>query len=113
MLASSITYFGEKCLLACDAKCNKAWGVPSRPYVQLGEEPDDVLYMSDSELGEAPIDPGTYEGGYGKPQSLEYRHNKWCARSCERSIITKLAQGDEVAEDFELPDWSKSVRNMP
>ena len=69
--------------LSNDGKCNKAWGVNQRPKIQLSDDDDDIAWLADSELGEAPIDPGTYEGGEGKP--LTPKHNKWCFRECERS----------------------------
>jgi hypothetical protein len=73
--------------LACDGKCNKAWGINQRPKVWLSTDIDDSVELADDELGEAPVDPGTYEGGCGKPENAESGAdmNKWCARECERS----------------------------
>jgi hypothetical protein len=94
MISKSIIYFGKSCILACDAKCEKAWGMNSRP------RDDDEIELPDSVLGIAPIDPGTYEGfgdDGGKPTCEEERLNKWCARECERSDIK-----DKI-EDIVLP----------
>jgi hypothetical protein len=76
---------GESLIIGCDAKCSKAWGISSRPRVQLSENEDDYAYLSDDELPDAPDDPGTYEGGHGKPLAPFERLNKWCFRECERS----------------------------
>ena len=58
-----ITYCGRKAILACDGKCEKAWGVSSRPKIQLSEiDEDDYCFLADDELGIAPEDPLTYEG---------------------------------------------------
>jgi len=67
-MKKEITWFGRKVILACDEKCNKAWGINCRP-----ENP--ANYLSDDELEEAPIDPGTYEGGHAKPCPGEEKGN--------------------------------------
>ena len=36
-----ITYCGKKAILVCDGKCEKAWGVSSRPKIQLSEIDED------------------------------------------------------------------------
>lgn len=69
-----IVFFGKKVTLQCDGNCNKAWGKHTRPN------------KSDAEIGDAPIDPKTYEGWDAKPLKGEDM-NKWCARECERSKI--------------------------
>ena len=69
-----ITYFGQQAKVACDGNCKKAWGMNSRPLANGrtyedeydGEELD---YAADDELGEAPDDPGTYEGSDAKPSN--------------------------------------------
>jgi len=102
MIAKAIIWSGAPVILVCDGKCNKAWG-NLRPKTYLSEDPDDVIYASDGELGEAPEDPGTYEGGQGKqPRSL----NKWCARQCERSTIVS-----SFDESFALKTWVRPVCN--
>lgn len=112
MIWREITYFGQRCVVACDAKCEKAWGINSRPKVELApSEPDDYAFLADGELVEAPADPGTYEGGHAKPRQPSERLNKWCVRECERSALLKLS--GNVLEFPELPDFSKRHFNMP
>ncbi|MFN7015074.1 MAG: hypothetical protein ACK4ON_12480 [Bacteroidia bacterium] len=98
-----ITYFGQKTKVACDEKCNKAFGINSRP-LNLDENIDSE-YLSDDELGEAPIDPGTYEGGDAKPVDKSSIPNKWCVRECERCVMSNLGEFDLPLElpDFNLP----------
>ena len=74
MRFKDIIYFGKSARVECDGNCKKAWGINSRP-----DKPDD-------ELGAAPEDPGTYEGGHAKPKEGE-EMNKWCIRECERSSL--------------------------
>jgi len=102
MIAKPITYFGKNVILVCDGQCHKAWGNSQRPRTALSHPQDDdnFAFLSDGELEEAPIDPGTYEGRDGKPRDLRDRLNKWCARECERSVIIR------ANEDFSLPDLS-------
>lgn len=89
-----IIYCGQKLLLCCDGNCNKAWGMNSRPQVAGREDEDEPWYLSDDELGIAPLHPGTWEGGHGKPNPADPEMNKWCARECERSTMTAL--GDPI-----------------
>ena len=103
MLQKEIKLFRDQCILACDGKCHKAWGINNRPKRQLSEDEDDYEYLSDNELGEAPENPGTYEGGQGKnPKSL----NKWCARECERSKIF------DMDEQIALKNFENPVKNI-
>ncbi len=104
MIAKSIIMHGHPIILICDGKCNKAWGVSNRPSVQLSDDENDFEYLSDGELGIAPVDPGTYEGGDCKPKDKQL--NKWCARECERS--TKI----EDCKEFKLSDFTKRHANM-
>jgi hypothetical protein len=78
-------FYHGRCVMVCDQKCNKAWGINNRPRNQLSDDPDDFEWFTDDELGEAPIDPGTYECDHAKPLTPEQGYNKWCARECERS----------------------------
>ena len=72
MIKKEINYFGQKAMICCDEKCDKAWGINSRPKIQLDENnEDDYAYLSDDELGIAPIDPHTYEGSQAKPVNDE------------------------------------------
>jgi hypothetical protein len=121
MLEKQIIWFGRSAKLACDGICTKAWGIVCRPAIYLnnqgkvvfvdssgvspkpdGLEWDNHVSIPDHLLGEAPIDPGTYEGFQGKiPKSL----NKWCARQCERSNISD--------RNPKIRDFSDYVFNMP
>lgn len=106
-IESRVRYFGGRCSLACDGRCDKAWGLQHRPKLPLADakDEDDFEYLADHELGQAPEDPGIYECDEGKPRSLDERHNKWCARACERAVIAPWGQ------DYDLPDFSKRVSN--
>ncbi len=106
MIQKQIVAFGQDRILSCDANCSKAWGINSRQKVQLSEDPDDYAFLSDTELGEAPVDPGTYEGGHAKPTLPENRLNKWCYRECERSESTK------PGEAIVLFDFSVRRKNI-
>lgn len=108
ILSKKVTAFGRPFVMACDGLCHKAWGINHRPvhhFVPPEEDIDDYEFLADSELGIAPADPGTYEGGYGKPQAEEERLNKWCFRECERSSRVL------VGEKIELRDFSQRVPN--
>lgn len=108
MLTTQITYFGKPCTVACDARCDKAWGLNGRPRVTFDPgEPDDYAFLADGELGSAPAETGTWEGGHGKPSEVPSRHNKWCVRECERS------ETFEPGETIVLRDLSKRLFNMP
>ena len=85
-----IRYLGSRVVVACDRKCEKAWGISLRSKKQLSEQDvDDFVYLSDLELGTAPGNPGTYEGGEGKPISPNEFPNRWCIRQCERCVMSK------------------------
>jgi hypothetical protein len=106
MHTKKILWFGEDATLACDGKCSKAWG-SQRKKVELDiNDPDDIAWLADDELGEAPADPGTREGGQAKPAG-PHDMNKWCARECERSGI--FMAGEEV----KLRDFSHRLYNRP
>jgi len=108
MIKKEIIYFGCECILFCDGKCEKAWGLNTRPRVQLSDE-DDFEWMSDGELGEAPVEPCSYEGGHAKPVTDDEKLNKWCCRECERSeMIDKSEVEDDT--DFEALCRDFSVR---
>lgn len=127
LLHKNIVYFGKPCVLACDGQCHKAWGINNRPRVYLDDptgtvypntdhhyppdmedykDEDDYAYLADSELGDAPIDPGTYEGECAKPVEPHERLNKWCARECERSDIA------DYFDDIDLDDLSVRQYNI-
>lgn len=105
-LVTEIVFLGQKAVVACDRKCEKAFGVNRRPRIQLSEEADNYAFLADDAVGLAPQDPGTYEGGEGKPYSPE-RHNKWCVRECERSVTVK------AGEPIVLPNFSEQLFNQP
>jgi hypothetical protein len=106
MMEQQITYFGQQVTVACDEKCNKAWGINKRPQNQLSDDPDDYEYLSDDELGEAPVHPGTWEGSDKKPVNKAGIPNRWCVRECER--CGKF----EVGESITLKDFSQRIRNI-
>jgi len=108
MLEKEITYFRQKTKVICDGKCEKAWGINNRPQHQLDiNNEDDYVFLSDDELGIAPVDPGTYECDCAKPSFATERLNKWCCRECERSSVGK--EGEElIAKDFSI-----RVYNIP
>lgn len=106
-ILKSITFFHKPAAVGCDAKCSKAWGLSQRPKVQLSDDEDDVAWLADDEVGEAPADPGTYEGGHAKPRSDAERLNKWCVRECERCVLVK------PGEVTEIRDFSTRLYNQP
>jgi hypothetical protein len=114
--------------VACDEKCNKAWGSERpRVYAGLGDQVfgygftegvypdndhidnDDYALLSDDELGEAPIDTGTTVGFEGKPQKGDSIPNKWCVNECERCVMSAPGKHDEP---LKLPDFSKRRHNI-
>jgi len=110
MFAKTINRFDKPLVVACDGKCEKAWGICNRPQVQLDpEEPDDSYYLADGELGDAPKHSPDSEGGDMKPQNATSGAdmNKWCIRACERSEIK--APGIAIS----LTDFSHRMYNMP
>lgn len=72
MVRTQIIFCGQECLLICDGQCDMAWGIN-----WVGEK-----------SFPAPIDPETYEGEDAKP--IDKKHNKWCARECERSSLREI-----------------------
>lgn len=107
MYTTKIVYFEKRCVVACDGNCSKAWGISVRPRVQLSDNWDDVVFLADDELPDAPAYTGTFEGGDAKPASPEGGHNRWCVRQCERSVVVG------VGEPITLPDWSQRLHNLP
>lgn len=106
VFSSEIIFFRQKQIVACDAKCNKAFGAGGRPQVKLSSDPDDFEWLADNELGDAPQITGYTEGGQDKPLKLSEAHNKWCARQCERSVM--VSPGEPIM----LPDFSKRIPNI-
>lgn len=106
MHIKTIQWMGQQVILACDGNCCKAWGISQRQKQELSADPDDVSYLADGELGAAPADPGTYEGGCAKPSSPAGM-NRWCARECERSSMAATVAA------LKLPDYSARLLNQP
>ncbi len=107
VITKEVVAFGRKTLIGCDAQCDKAWGVNQRPKIQLSDNPDDYVFLADHEVGTAPVNPGTYEGGHGKPSNPEDRLNKWCFRECERSTSCR------AGEPMIYPNFMERRYNMP
>lgn len=77
---------------------------------ELSENEDDYAYLADDELGDAPEDPGTYEGDDAKPINKIGIPNKWCVRQCERCA---MSHPGEWNKPLPLPDFSNRVYNIP
>lgn len=116
MLQREIVFFGRPVTLACDGRCDKAWGINGRPRTALSADPDDHVFIGDSELGTAPPPGetvGLSEGGHMKPSATALdaadsdQLNKWCTRECERSVLTK--PGEAVV----LPNMARPRPNIP
>jgi len=124
MISKRGRFYGQYDVMACDGRCDKAWGINGRPrlyFMEEGEPPrvlhqeespideDDYVYWKDSELGVAPgpcETRGASEGGECKPSTAPLtdgsRMNKWCLRECERSETFK--EGDPIVlRDLEHP----------
>ena len=89
MKKTQIIFFGQQVTVICDEKCNKAWGINAHP--RIGDE-----MIADKLLGDAPADPGTYEGGEDKNPGS---HNRWCVRECERSELKKGWQNENILQE--------------
>jgi len=103
-----ITYCGQKAKIGCDEKCNKSWGLNNRPKIQISDDEDDIAWLSDDELDNAPIDPKTYEGDCAKPTCDEEKLNKWCVRECERCEMSAIGEFDKP---LILTSWNKRLYN--
>lgn len=115
MPESLIQYCGQSAKVCCDGNCRKAWGQNNRPKAWLSDHEDDYEYLADSELGEAPADPGTYEGGIGKPGSVIEFPTKWCVRECERCNMSDPGRYGEPLPVLSFDDRRKNlivVENM-
>jgi hypothetical protein len=105
ILQSDIVYRGQKVTLACDGRCDKAFGINQRP-TNPDNLDDEIEYLADDEVGIAPKFSRALEGGQDKPQSHSAAHNKWCARQCERSVLV------DPGEEITLPDFSKRQNDI-
>lgn len=104
-----ITYCGQPAKVACDGICSKAWGISERPVNQLSKNEDDWEWLSDDELEDAPVDPGTAEGDDRKPLSTSEFPNRWCVRECERCA---MSDPGAYRKPLQLRDFSKRIRNI-
>lgn len=89
-LIKRVIFCGVETAIACDGRCEKAWGFRTRSRNSEG-------FLRDEQLGLAPENPGTSEGECIKPQNESERLNKWCARECERCVIAPIQIG--IIED--------------
>lgn len=110
-LHKEIVFYGEDAVVLCDGKCEKAWGINTRSRVVITEgDDDDYYFLPDGELGIAPDDPGTYEGGHAKPVKSDGpdRMNKWCIGECERALIL-----EPLHDPFKRPpNFERRVFNL-
>jgi len=72
---------------------------------------DDYAWLDDSELGIAPVDPGTTEGDHAKPLEVNSAAdiNKWCVRECERMVMSMPGETGRLV----LRDFSRRRYNIP
>ena len=105
-----IQYVDQPAKVNCDGRCKKAWGINSRPKVQVSNDEDDYEFLADHELGEAPINPGTFEGGDAKPKSSAVFPNKWCVRECERC---NMSQPGKYNFPLAIKSFDDRVSNTP
>lgn len=117
MLTKRITYFGQPAVIACDGRCDKAWGINGRPKKQLSKDEDDYVFKGDEELGTAPKPGKTRvlsEGGDCKPSDVPLidpeEMNKWCVRECERCYLSPPGKSKEP---IVLPDMKNPKPNIP
>ena len=104
-----VKYCDQPMRVTCDRKCNKAWGINTRQRIRLSEDESDWAYVADHELGNAPADPGTYEGGVAKPSSPDEFPQKWCVRACERC---NHSQPDQWMHPLPVISFDNRVRNV-
>lgn len=107
-MASRAKICGQDVTLICDGLCSKAWGIHFRPRIKLSGDEDNIVWLADDELPDAPVDPGTYEGNDAKPRSRDEAHNRWCWRECERSSTSMPGEPLVKLRD----DWSERVYNI-
>lgn len=90
LLITKVLFHNVPGFIICDGRCDKAWGIEARSKIMLSDEDeDDYYFLPDSALGAAPDVSGNTEGDHDKPNNR--KHNKWCARQCERSTMVELS----------------------
>ena len=114
MISKKIVFFGKDCVVACDGRCDKAWGHNGRPRTKLSVNPDDYVYLADEKLDKAPGPGDTNilsEGCDLKPSAVPVTDgeviNRWCTRECERSTFVGMD------EPLVLRDMSNPKPNIP
>lgn len=115
MISKEVGIFGEKRLIGCDAKCEKAFGYNGRPSVQLSEDVDDICWLSDDEVGLAPVSGKTIITSEGEdmkpiPEIPTSLLNKWCFRECERCEIAEIG-GVLKVKDFSQRQYNQQFKH--
>lgn len=117
MPSKQILYFGKECVVACDGRCDKAWGINGRPKKAYTDDPDDYVFLGDDALGTAPAPGETAicaEGVHGKPSASSITDgalmNRWCTRECERSVVMDAL--DAATMGVRLPDLTSPLPNL-
>jgi hypothetical protein len=108
-METTVLFAGQLAKVNCDERCEKAFGVSERPTHRLSKKEDDWEYLADHEVGEAPEDPGTSEGGHRKPINKQGIPNKWCIRECERCNMSRLGKHEEP---LPIIDFTKRIHNL-
>ena len=109
----SMMFLGEIHIVACDGRCDKAWGVDDRPTNRLGSDHNDFEWLADGELGQAPIDPGSLSSDNGVRKPLLVRGpddvNEWCVDRCERMAKCRAVTSERAPDP---PDLSRRRPNF-
>lgn len=104
-----ITYCGQTVRVNCDRNCSKSWGTSQRPTVPLSDDEDDYETLADHELGESPVNPGTYEFTDAKPLSPDEFPNRWCVRECERCNMSAPGEWQNTLQVLTFKDRQKNI----
>jgi hypothetical protein len=105
-----VSIYGIRTKVACDENCSKAWGKDKRPRIQLNNnDKDDYAWLTDWELDQAPVDPGTREAGQAKPIDKVGIPNAWCTGQCERCVH----ETRKFETRLPLPDFDQKVYSKP
>jgi hypothetical protein len=109
-MESNITVSNQPAIIKCDGKCDKAWGINEREKIKLSDDPDDYCYLSDRELGLAPLLSTSTKRLKNKPTNKINFPTSWCICECERSVIS---EPDTPYGDIDVPDFNNRVYNIP